>query len=93
MQSQLETEAKRFCNETRNVNYDKAGKKVKLSMIFKWYGEDFATPAGGTEAWLAARSALLADTPAEQARIASGAFKLGYQPYDWRLNDRRPPGR
>ena len=41
MQAQLDTESKRFCNEKRNVDYDPATKTVKLSMIFKWYKDDF----------------------------------------------------
>lgn len=93
LEAQLDDQQRRFLSDRSRNRFDAATGTLNVSMIFKWYGEDFSTPAGGTEAWLASRSALLADTPAEQARIASGAFKLGYQPYDWRLNDRRPPGR
>ena len=39
----LEQSAKRFINDTRNVKYDAAAKKLYLSKIFDWFSEDFLT--------------------------------------------------
>ena len=82
---QLNAEAKRFCNEPRNVRYDAAQKTVTLSMIFKWYKDDF----GGSEpAVLAFINRYRA--PADQ--IPAGT-QIKYVDYDWRMNDKSLPVR
>ena len=89
LDAQLDDQQRRFLSDRSRNRFDASTATLKVSMIFKWYDEDFVTPSGGTQAWLASHAALLADMPAEQARIASGTFKVDYRPYDWRLNDRR----
>ena len=83
--AQLDKESKRFCNEPRNVRYDAAQKTVTLSMIFKWYQEDF----GGSEA------AVLTfinrhRAPADQIPADT---QIKYVDYDWRMNDKSLPVR
>lgn len=39
----LDQSAKRFINDTRNVKYDPATKKLQLSKIFDWFSSDFLT--------------------------------------------------
>src|SRR5207302_4724460 len=37
LEQQLNREARKFCNEKRNVDFDPATRKLKLSHIFDWY--------------------------------------------------------
>jgi hypothetical protein len=80
--AQLDREARRFCNEPRNVSYDPGSKTVKLSMIFKWYKDDFG---GDVIAFINkyrdAKDAIPADA------------KIDHVEYDWRLNDPSLPVR
>ncbi|MBI5516515.1 MAG: DUF547 domain-containing protein [Deltaproteobacteria bacterium] len=41
IEEQLEREARRFCNEERNVRPVTAERKIYLSHIFDWYAQDF----------------------------------------------------
>jgi hypothetical protein len=76
VEAQLEREAKKFCNEERNVSYDAAAKRVKLSKIFDWYADDFDKKQ---IAWINKYR------PADK-RIAEDA-KIEFVDYDWHLND------
>lgn len=77
--SQLEREAKKFCNEERNVSYDAATKTVKLSHIFDWYDKDFAKDAAGRIEWINKRRAADKQIPTDS--------KIVFVDYDWHLND------
>lgn len=85
VEQQLAAEAKRFSNEPRNVRYDAAQKTVTLSMIFKWYQEDF----GGSEA---AVLTFINGYRAPADQIPAGT-KVQYGDYDWRMNDKSLPVR
>jgi hypothetical protein len=85
VQAQLDTEARRFCNELRNVRYDAPSQTVTLSMIFKWYAEDF----GGSDA---AVLGFINKHRRPEQQLPAGT-KLKYVDYDWRLNDRALPVR
>lgn len=76
---QLTREAKRFCNEKRNVDFDPATKKLKLSHIFDWYKEDFGKAPDKVIAWINTYRAADAQLPADA--------KIEYVDYDWTLND------
>ena len=73
---QLEREAKKFCNEERNVRFDAAGKKVALSKIFDWYDKDFDKKQ---VQWINRFRAPDRQIPADA--------KVEFVDYDWRLND------
>ena len=45
-------EARKFCNEKRNVDFDAATKKLKLSHIFDWYKDDFGKEPAKVIAWI-----------------------------------------
>ncbi len=85
VQSQLDREARRFINEKRNVDYDAAGHKVRLSMIFKWYKDDFGKDNGTVLAFINKHRAAGAQVPADA--------KIDPVDYDWRLNDKSLPER
>ncbi len=79
--AQLSREAKRFCNEKRNVDLDPATKKLKLSHIFDWYKDDFGKEPAKVIAWIN-------NFRAADAKLPTDA-KIEYVDYDWTLNDVR----
>lgn len=85
VQSQLDRESRFFCNEKRNVDLDAATNKLQLSMIFKWYRDDF----GGSEISVVR---FINKYRAANAQIPENA-SISYVDYDWRLNDRQLPNR
>jgi len=76
---QLSREAKKFCNEKRNVDFDAATKKLKLSHIFDWYKDDFGKEPAKVIAWINQYRAADAKLPTDA--------KIEYVDYDWTLND------
>lgn len=77
--AQLSEQARKFCNEKRNVDYDPATKKVKLSHIFDWYKDDFGKAPDKVISWIN-------NWRAADAKIPTDA-KIEYVDYDWTLND------
>ena len=75
LDEQLEREARKFCNEKRNVDFDAAAKTLKLSHIFDWYRDDFGDPID----WI--------NHHRDGAPLPRDA-KIVYVDYDWTLNDR-----
>ncbi len=62
-------------------------RKVEVSAVFKWFGEDFEK-AGGV------RKVLARFGPgADRAFLAGSDYAIGYLKYDWGLNDQGPEGR
>jgi hypothetical protein len=95
LDAQLETEARRFFAEERNLRIDHQTRTVHLSPILDWFESDFtdwyerAYP--GEPGTLLNYAALYApDETAEQLRRAAG-YTIRFVPYDWRLNDRHGP--
>jgi hypothetical protein len=83
LEAQLDREARRFCNEPRNVRVE--GGKVYLSQIFEWYEDDFTSfeechgNAGGSvidyvNRWRDAGARIDERLPVEHI------------PYDWAIN-------
>lgn len=85
VQDQLDREARGFINEKRNVDFDAARKRVKLSMIFKWYKDDFAKDDAGLLAYLNKHRPATSPIPPD--------VTIEHVEYDWRLNDRTLPPR
>jgi hypothetical protein len=76
---QLSHEARKFCNEKRNVDFDPATKKLKLSHIFDWYKDDFGKSPDKVISWIN-------NYRADDAKLPTDA-KIEYVDYDWTLND------
>jgi hypothetical protein len=74
---QLSREAKKFCNEKRNVDFDATTKKLKLSHIFDWYKDDFGKEPAKVIAWI---------NQYRSDKLPADA-KIEYVDYDWTLND------
>jgi hypothetical protein len=79
LDEQLAAEARRFCNEKRNVDFDPTTKTVKLSKIFDWYKDDFGKAPEKVLAWIN-------QYRPDAAKLPSDA-KITYLEYDWHLND------
>ncbi len=78
--AQLAREARKFCNERRNVDFDAATKRLRLSHIFDWYKDDFGGAPARVIAWINQYRADADKLPADA--------KIEYVDYDWNLNDR-----
>jgi glutaredoxin len=82
----LDAAAAAFCEG--EVNVDHEGRSVALSMIFKWYADDFG-PRDVLLPWLLR---FLPDGPAHEledllAHLGPDNVKISYKPYDWSLNN------
>ncbi|HXU73128.1 MAG TPA: DUF547 domain-containing protein [Polyangia bacterium] len=77
--AQLSREARKFVNERRNVDFDPATKRLKLSHIFDWYKEDFGKEPAKVIAWINHYRDADAQLPTDA--------KIDYVDYDWTLND------
>src|SRR5438270_3966790 len=76
LDGQFEALAKGYVNSDHGVRYNAATKSAELSKIFDWYKDDFKAE-GGAIAFINKRrtTAIPADA------------KIGYQDYDWNLNE------
>ncbi|MDP8231832.1 MAG: DUF547 domain-containing protein, partial [Candidatus Zophobacter franzmannii] len=91
LSAQLNDQAKQFLSNPIKFRIDRRNRKVYISPIFKWYGEDFVkkfTPKAGfrglgktMQAVLNFCSQYLSD--ADQKYLAAGDYSVKYLPYDW----------
>uniref|UniRef100_A0A061R7D0 Duf547-domain-containing protein n=1 Tax=Tetraselmis sp. GSL018 TaxID=582737 RepID=A0A061R7D0_9CHLO len=80
----LDAAAAAFCEGS--VSVDKANRRVELSMILKWYGQDFAR---SLRERLAKVAEFLPDHKAQDLKeLLSGGAEptVEYTPYDWGVN-------
>ncbi|MCH8029532.1 MAG: DUF547 domain-containing protein [Candidatus Dadabacteria bacterium] len=96
VQEQLEQAARDFVNNPQKVLIDPEKRAVKLSKIFKWFGEDFIRELGTVEHFKNRnprdRAVLnFVMTYIEEDRLKSflegNRFKVSYLKYDWSLNN------
>jgi Protein of unknown function, DUF547 len=93
---QLEEQTTRFLSDRSRNRYDTKSGKLEVSMIFKWFKEDWEsgykgfdgkTPAiKSREDYFARYAKLLADAPADQQKIADGKAAISFLDYDWSIN-------
>ncbi len=87
LEAQLADGMRRFmADRTRNRVRDGT---VEVSMIFKWFSEDFEQGHRGwkrVEDVFATHAADLSDDPAVQARLRERALPVAHLDYDWSLN-------
>lgn len=96
LDKQLEEQAMRFLSDRSRNRYDAKSGKLEVSMIFKWFKEDWEsgykgfdgkTPAiKSREDYFARYAKLLADAPADQQKIADGKVGISFLDYDWSIN-------
>lgn len=90
LDAQLDDGMRRFLADRTRNRYDPVGRRLDVSLIFDWYGSDFAQGHRGfnsVAATLAQFANELADDPADQAAIRDASVPIGFLDYDWRLND------
>jgi hypothetical protein len=97
LDAQLEEQAKRFLSDRSRNRYNAAQGRLEVSKIFDWFKADWQSgyrgfggktpPIASREAYFARYAALLADAPADRARIQQGKAPIAYLEYDWTLND------
>ncbi len=83
LKSQLTDNTGDFFARRRNFQVDPGGRKVRVSSILDWFGEDFGpTPQKG----LAGLAQYMPDE-ASRRLVASQGFSVSYLNYDWSLNE------
>lgn len=92
LDAQLDDAARRYLASPHGLQV--SGTTLRVSSIFKWYGEDFVTdyrdagPPQGDAQTRAILGVVARYGPADAARLArSGQTRLAFLPYDWSLND------
>ncbi len=78
LESDLETEAKKFFSEKRNLEVDHTAKKIKLSSILKWYEKDF------TDIRIYVSNYVEEDL---RESILNPEYQIEFIDYDWGLNE------
>jgi hypothetical protein len=96
LDAQLEQQAERFLSDRSRNRFDGDKGVLEVSKIFDWYKEDWTrgytgfngngTPVSSLAGYFARYAALLADQPADRARIADQQVEIRFLEYDWRLN-------
>lgn len=91
LDEQLDREARRFCNEPRNVSVDPSARRVSLSKIFDWYERDFAEHERARGRADGDRVTFINRYRSADAQIPRD-FAIDFVDYDWTLNAQRAPG-
>jgi hypothetical protein len=87
LERQLEDNARAFINNPAKNRFDSSRESAQLSMIFKWFAEDFEADATTVQRYLAK----YVEDPAIAAGLGNDEYRVEYLDYDWSLNGRRPP--
>jgi hypothetical protein len=86
LETQLEQAARDFINDSRRNRFDRDSRKAYLSMVFKWYREEFERAQGSLLRYLAR----YVDDPELAQLLGTQDFTIEYVPYDWSLNGIAP---
>lgn len=87
LEQQLDENARRFINNTSRNRFDRNEKIAHLSMIFKWFDEDFVKHSGSVLEYIAN----YVDDKELASELAAGSYTIKYLEYDWNLNGTPPP--
>ena len=90
LEAQLAEQARRFMSDRSRNRWNAERRRLEVSKIFDWYGEDFALGHQGIDslgAFMAQYADVLADAPADRERIRARKVEIGFLDYDWKLND------
>ncbi|MSP15189.1 MAG: DUF547 domain-containing protein [Myxococcales bacterium] len=93
LETQLDEQMRQFVADPLRNKIDPAQKKIELSPIFDWFGEDFGTKAGGKGSTKESERALLAwlekyGKPEWKEFLASfDPDDVDFLDYDWTLNE------
>jgi len=87
IETQLDEAAQYFLSDRSRNRLEES--RLNISMIFKWYREDFERGWGGyqrLEQFLSAYGDSLGLSAADIQRLNSGAIEIEFLDYDWNLN-------
>lgn len=90
---QLDAAARRYLSSPQGLRI--AGRTLRVSSIFEWYGDDFVdmfaplAPSGGDAKRRAILGTLIRYGPPEAAAVARDDGRIAFLDYDWSLNDVR----
>ena len=88
LDAQLDDGMTRFMADRTRNRY--ANGRAEVSMIFKWFKEDFEKGHKGIKKMddvLARYAEQLADAPADRDKLRAGGVAISHLDYDWSLND------
>jgi len=93
---QLKDQTRQFLEKPKNFRIDRRSKRVYLSSIFKWFGEDFVKtygPKSGFEHLDENERAVLNFisrhlSKANREYLTGAKVKVSYLDYDWSLNEK-----
>ena len=87
---QLDEQTLRFMSDRSRNRWNPVSKRLEVSKIFDWYGQDFRQGLQGiatAPAFYARYADQLADAPGDRERIRKQRAAVSYLDYDWKLND------
>lgn len=79
--AKLDTQARLFLNQERNVKVDLSKRTLQLSKIFDWFQKDFSSTPGRIPEFIAKYRAK------DGGELAKGNWKVLFFDYDWSLNE------
>lgn len=82
LELQLDRVAREFINDPARNRFDRVKKVASLSMIFKWFEQDFARAAGSVLAYIAR----YVNDPELVQDLLQSDYRIKYLEYDWNLN-------
>ncbi|HEY5626979.1 MAG TPA: DUF547 domain-containing protein [Nitrospira sp.] len=86
---QLDEAASAFINDPSRNRFDRRARIASLSMIFKWFEEDFVGTAGSVLAFVAR----YVNDPELARDLMQPGYRVEYLEYDWSLNGIPPKER
>lgn len=89
LDAQLDDSARRFINDPSKNRFDRVNGVAFLSMIFKWFREDFEAHSGSLAAYVAQ---FVVDS-AIARELRAGRYRIEFLEYDWSLNGVSPHDR
>jgi hypothetical protein len=90
LNAQLDDQMRQFLSDDQRNTINLSDKRVYLSSIFKWYGEDFEKGQQGFNSLkdlIKVYQTNIANDPQQLAWLQKQDFSIRYLDYDWRLND------
>ncbi len=86
LELQLDRVAREFINDSTRNRFDRVKKVASLSMIFKWFDEDFTRAAGSVLTYIIR----YVDDPDLVQDLMQSKYRIEYLEYDWSLNGTPP---
>jgi len=96
VEGQLFLLTRKFVKDAAHVDITPGGKKIRISKIFKWYGNDFKLDFGTPEPrgkFSVGDNAVLSflayylENEAKEEYLQEAQYKIEYPAFDWTLND------